>query len=276
MESTSTRPRGRPSGGGPAAGSAVVDRALALLEVLAAGDGATLSDLGRRLGLAPSTTHRLLAALAARRLAEVDPVTQLWHVGPGAFRLGAAFLRRGGLAERARPVMARLAADSGETAVLAVADGDAALVVAESQAAGSLRVVLPAGTRLAYHATAPGKALIAHLPLARVRVLLGQGALPALTPRSFTDQGELTAELATLRHGGWLAERGEAAPGQNGIAAPVFGGSGDPVAALGIIGPAVRLDESALARLGPAVAAAAAGLGAALGGPALSPQATSG
>ena len=276
MESTSTRPRGRPSGGGPAAGSAVVDRALALLEVLAAGDGATLSDLGRRLGLAPSTTHRLLAALAARRLAEVDPVTQLWHVGPGAGRRGAAVRRRGGRAERARPVMARLAADSGETAVLAVADGDAALVVAESQAAGSLRGVLPAGTRLAYHATAPGKALIAHLPLARVRVLLGQGALPALTPRSFPDQGELTAELATLRHGGWLAERGESVPGQNGIAAPVFGGSGDPVAALGIIGPAVRLDESALARLGPAVAAAAAGLGAALGGPALSPQATSG
>ncbi|HHW34844.1 MAG TPA: helix-turn-helix domain-containing protein, partial [Paracoccus solventivorans] len=60
MESTSSRPRGRPSGGGPAAGSAVVDRALTLLEVLAAGDGATLSELGRRLGLAPSTTHRLL------------------------------------------------------------------------------------------------------------------------------------------------------------------------------------------------------------------------
>ena len=100
---------GRPLREGPAAGSPAVDRALMLLETLAEGDGLTLSELGRRLGLAPSTVHRLLAALAARRLAEADPATQLWGVGPGAFRLGAAFLRRGGLAERARPVLARLA-----------------------------------------------------------------------------------------------------------------------------------------------------------------------
>lgn len=259
---------GRPLREGPAAGSPAVDRALMLLETLAEGDGLTLSELGRRLGLAPSTVHRLLAALAARRLAEADPATQLWGVGPGAFRLGAAFLRRGGLADRARPVLARLAEASGETAVLAVADGDAALVVAEMPGASSLRAVLPPGTRLPYHATAPGKALIAHLPLAQVRALLGRAPLPALTPRTLTDQGELTADLATLRHGGWLAERSESATGQNGIAAPVFGGAGDPVAALGLAGPAARMDDAALAALGPQLAEAAATLGAALGGPA--------
>ncbi|MBB1491166.1 MULTISPECIES: IclR family transcriptional regulator [unclassified Paracoccus (in: a-proteobacteria)] len=252
---------------GPAVGSPVVDRALMLLEVLAESDGLTLSELGRRLGLAPSTVHRLLSALAARRLAEADPATQIWTVGPGAFRLGAAFLRRGGLAERARPVLARLAQDSGETAVLAVPDGDSALVVAEAPGGATLRAVLPPGTRLPYHASAPGKALIAHLPLARVRALLGRAALPALTPRSLTDQGELTADLATLRHGGWLTERGEATLGQNGIAAPVFGGAGEPVAALGLVGPSARLDDAALAALGRRVAEAAAALGAALGGP---------
>ncbi|MFC0340924.1 IclR family transcriptional regulator [Paracoccus niistensis] len=279
---TDTRPQkgpapssGRPAREGPAAGSPAVDRALMLLETLAEGDGLSLSELGRKLGLAPSTVHRLLGALAARRLAEVDLATQLWGVGPGAFRLGAAFLRRGGLAERARPVLAQLAEASGETAVLAVADGDSALVVAEVPGASSLRAVLPPGTRLPYHATAPGKALIAHLPLAQVRALLGRAPLPALTGRTLTDQGELTADLATLRHGGWLTERGESALGQNGIAAPVFGGAGDPVAALGLAGPSTRLDDAALAGLGPQLAEAAAVLGAALGGPArhLSPAA---
>lgn len=266
LSESASRGPGRPSQGGRAAGSSVVDRALALLELLARGDGMTLSDIGRSLGLAPSTTHRLLAAVAARRLAEVDAETQLWTVGPGAFRLGAAFLRRGGLAERARPILARLAADSSETAVLAVPDAEAALVVAEAQGTAGLRAVLPPGTRLPYHASAPGKALIVHLPLAKARVLLGEGPMPALTPHSLIDQGELTAELATLRHFGWLAERGEAALGQNGVAAPVFGGGGEPVAALALIGPAARLDEAALARLGREVAAAAAALGAALGG----------
>lgn len=258
---------GRPGAGAAPAGSPGVDRVLALLEALAEADGATLSDLARRQGLAPSTTHRLLSALAARRLAEVDPATQAWSVGPVAFRLGAAFLRRGGLIERARPILDGLAAASGETAMLVMADGDAAMVVAEAPSSASLRVVLPPGTRLPYHATAAGKALIAHLPLAQVRALLGRDALPALTTRTLTDQGEVTADLATLRHGGYLSERGEAAEGQNAVAAPAFGGMGDPVAALAVAGPAHRLDDRAIDQMGPQVAAAARALGAALGGP---------
>lgn len=257
------------SAGGPTAGSAggAVDRALAILDALAARDGLTLSELGRRVGLAPSTAHRLLGALAARRLAEADPVTQRWSVGPAAVWLGAAFLRRGGLAERARPALDRLAADSGETAILVVPDAEAALVVAEAAGGSSLRVVLPPGTRLPYHASAAGKALIAHLPLERVRALLGGGALAQLTSRTLTDQGALTADLATLRHTGWLAERDEAAEGQSAIAAPVFGGLDDPIAALSVAGPSQRLHPDAAAALGPAIAAAARRLGAALGGP---------
>lgn len=259
--------RGRPPRDDSAAssGSAVVDRALGLLELLASDPGLPLSELARRQGLAASTTHRLLTALAARRLAEIDAATQGWSVGPGAFRLGAAFLRRGGLAERARPILADLAGRSGETALLAVADGDAALVVAEAPGAASLRVALPPGARLPYHASAAGKALIAHLPLARVRGLLGRGGLPALTARTLTDQGELTADLATLRYSGFLAERAEAALGQNAVAAPVFGGAGDPVAALAVAGPAARMDDAVIARLGAMVAEAAQALGAAMG-----------
>ena len=248
-----------------ATGPVVVDRALALLDLLAGEAGLTLSQLARRQGLAASTTHRLLTALAARRLAEIDPATQGWSVGPGAFRLGAAFLARGGLAERARPILADLSRRSGETALLAVTDGDAALVVAEAPGGASLRVALPPGARLPYHASAAGKALIAHLPLAQVRGLLGRGRLPALTPRTLTDQGELTADLATLRHGGFLTERAEAALGQNAVAAPVFGGAGDPVAALALAGPAARMDDAAMASFGAEVAKAAHDLGAALG-----------
>ncbi|HRO15878.1 MAG TPA: IclR family transcriptional regulator C-terminal domain-containing protein, partial [Paracoccus sp. (in: a-proteobacteria)] len=166
----------------------------------------------------------------------------------------------------AAPILRVLGFETGESAVLAVAVGDAALVVAQAESAHPLRIALPAGTRLAYHASAAGKALIAHLPLAQVRALLGQGSLPALTSRSLTDQGELTADLATLRHSGYLIERGESALGQAGVAAPVFGGTGDPVAALALMGPESRLDVERLRVLGAQVAQAARQLGAALGG----------
>lgn len=263
----SRRP-GRPRRADAPAGARVVDRALDALAALAEAEGLTLSQLAARLGLPVSTMHRLLVPLAARRLAEADPGTGLWTVGPGAFRLGAAFLRRGGLADRAQPHLRALAAASGETAALAVPDGDGALVVAQVESPAALRVCLPPGTRLALHASAAGKALIAHLPLERARDLLGRGPLPALTARTMTDQGELTADLATLRHRGVLTDLGESAEGQAALAAPVFSGIGDPVAALTLAGPAARLDLARIDALAPLLARAARTLGTALGGPA--------
>ena len=83
-----------------------------------------------------------------------------------------------------------------------------------------------------------------------------------------TDQGELTADLATLRHRGVLTDLGESADGQAALAAPVFSGIGDPVAALTLAGPAARLDLARIDALAPLLAQAARTLGTALGGPA--------
>lgn len=262
----SPRPPGRPRQQDTATGSRVVERALDALQTLAEAEGLTLSELAGRLDLAASTTHRLLTSLAARRMAETDPQTGAWHVGPGAFRLGAAFLRRGGLGERARPILRALAAETGETAALAVADGDRALIVAQAESRQLARVSLPEGTRLPLHTSALGKALIAHLPLARVEALLGAGPLPALTPASLTDQGDLTADLATIRQVGAAFEYGETAPQIHALAAPVFGGLGEPVAALALTGPETRLTRAALNALAPRITAAAQDLARALGG----------
>src|SRR3546814_2301360 len=49
-----------------------LDRALSILERLAEEDGMTLTDLAQSVGLAPSTTHRLLTTLQQRRFADFD------------------------------------------------------------------------------------------------------------------------------------------------------------------------------------------------------------
>ena len=60
------RQRGRPRGAASVDGAVQsLDRALTLLDVLAAGDGIALSDLAKRAGLAPSSAYRLLQTLAA-------------------------------------------------------------------------------------------------------------------------------------------------------------------------------------------------------------------
>lgn len=246
--------------------SRVAARALDVALALAAADGLTRAELAQRLRLPATTVLRLLTTLSAVRMAEIDPATQRWTVGPAAFRLGAAFLRRGGLGERAAPVLRGLAADSGETALLVVADGDAAMVVGQVSPAHPVRADLPDGARLPLHATAAGKALIAHLPLQRVQALLGRGAFPFHTAATLTDQGMLTADLATIRHTGVTRDAGEWQAGLSSIAAPVFGGLGEPVAALALAGPSARLTGARMDQLATPLADGARALGQALGG----------
>nr|MBP6737586.1 helix-turn-helix domain-containing protein [Paracoccaceae bacterium] len=95
-----TRPRGRPrtTPADPEQHTVVaLDRALSLLEVVSAQPGRSLSDLAEQTGQALATTFRALATLQARGMVEAVEPGPLWHIGPAAFRLGTAYLRRTGL-----------------------------------------------------------------------------------------------------------------------------------------------------------------------------------
>ena len=71
-----------------------LDRALGLLEIVAARSGLTLSDLAAKSDQAVATVYRALVTLQGRGMVEVEDPGQLWHIGGGAFRVGSAFLRR--------------------------------------------------------------------------------------------------------------------------------------------------------------------------------------
>lgn len=123
-----------------------LDRALDILDVIAAGGGLTLRR-SPAAGPGPSTVHRVLVTLAVRGVAESDHATQTWHVGPTAFRHGSAFMRRSGLVERARP-MRRLMEVTGETANLGILDGNAVLFLNQAETHETIRA-FPAGHALA-------------------------------------------------------------------------------------------------------------------------------
>lgn len=140
-----TRKRGRPRKTLPDAPGTVqsLDRALDLLDLLAAHPGLTLSEVADRSAQPPSTVHRVLHTLAARGMAESDPATQAWNIGPQAFRLGSAFMRRSGLVERARPIMRALMEHTGETANLGILQGDSVLFLSQVETSETIRAFFP-------------------------------------------------------------------------------------------------------------------------------------
>ena len=263
-----SRPRGRPRAFHDTTDQNTVqalDRGLAILAAVADSPGLTLTDLAQASGQAPATVYRALTTLAQHGMVEHEAEGQLWHIGPGAWRVGSTFLRRTKVAERARAPMQALMRETGETANLGIERGDQVLFLSQVETHEAIRAFFPPGTVSPMHVSGIGKALLAWWPADRVARIAGRG-LPGFTPRSLTTMAALQGDLALTRARGYAVDDQEKTDGMRCIAAPIFNAYGEPVAGLSISGPAFRLPLDRAAALGAQVRAAADGVTLAIGG----------
>lgn len=235
-----------------------IARAKALLDAMSGGDWVVLGTLAARTGLAKTTAFNLVSALVDVGLAERD-------AGAGAYRLslqhllyGAAVERRLDIAALARPHLVRLCAGTRETINLALPGPTDAIIVESLEGSQSLRLSSYAGTRAAYHATACGRALLAHQPPAFRTAIYSIGSLAARTDRTITDPEALEAVLERCRSQGWTTEFEENEAGSACVAAPIFSPNGEAIAAVSIAGPSSRFEPQTMQSLGTLLVAALA------------------
>ncbi len=269
MDREERRARGRPRGWTDKTDQNTIkslDRAMAVLERLSEMGDVTLSELAADLAMAPASLYRILITLERRGIVEFEPGAQTWHVGARAFLIGARFLRRTSLVERARPVLRDLMEATGETANLGIARDASVLFVSQVETHASIRAFFPPGTLSPMHASGIGKALLAEMPAERRAQLLRRGRLERFTPATLCDPAALEANLAATRARGYAIDAEERNEGMRCIAAAIFDVHGEAVAGLSVSGPASRVREDQTEALAGAVQGAAARLTRALGG----------
>jgi IclR family transcriptional regulator, acetate operon repressor len=233
-----------------------VERALDVLETMAGSDALGISEVAAATGLPDGTAHRLLRTLVARGYARQGPDrryslgTRLLALGDGARRATVA---------SSRPFLDRLVELSGETANLAVLEGDHAVYVAQVQSAHRLRMFAEVGRRVPVHSTAVGKVLLAGMADAAVTALVRRTGMAARTPRTLVSPASLLAELASVRKAGWARDDEEEEAGVRCLAVPVRD-AGLVVAAMSVSGPAARVPAAPPGSLLAGMQAAAAGL----------------
>jgi IclR family acetate operon transcriptional repressor len=234
-----------------------LDRAIALLTIVAAADGLSLTEISRESGIAMSTAYRLLATLQKHGMVEFEDGTQLWFVGVETFRIGSSFLRRRKLAERARPIMQSLIGRCAETVNLAVLEDMSLVFVSQIETHEPLRAFFRPGTRSPLHSSGAGKAILSHLPEERVRAIVARRGLPRYTEHTITDAALLTDELAAIRQRGFALDDEERHVGMRCVAAAIFNEFGEPVAGVSVSGPTARVTLDAALAYGPLVRDAA-------------------
>jgi DNA-binding IclR family transcriptional regulator len=238
---------------------------MALLDVLADSDrGLGVNELARRIGVNASTASRLLSTLQDGGLVQRSDGGP-YRLGLKLVALSDRVLARLDVRERARPLLARLVAETGETATLSLPGGDEAITVDFVPSPSSVVSMARIGRPSVPHATAVGKVMLAFAgagPGATSRA-----ALTGFTERTITDPDALAAELERVRERGYAEAVGEREPDLGALAAPAFGRGGALAAILGIQGPASRLPAATRKALRAPLVAAAAELGRALGAP---------
>jgi DNA-binding IclR family transcriptional regulator len=202
-------------------GVGVLDKAVRVLEALEPGP-ANLGELVERTGLSRATAHRLATALEDHGLVRRT-------TGDGRFGLGLRLLALGRAAEvhvplrdAARPAMAWLRDETGESVQLYVRDGDRRVCVEALESPHGLRTIVNVGAVLPLDAGSAGTVL--------------RGARPDRP---------------------WVASVEEREPGVASVSAPVHDADGRVVAAISVSGPIERTTRRPGAKYANAVVEAA-------------------
>lgn len=248
---------------GAGARVASVARAMHVLEAFAGQpEGVVLSRLAAKLGCGKASLSKILATLGREGFVRQDPLTGRFHLGWRLLALAFGHADRVGLPALCLPILQAVADDTDELVQLAIVESDQLLFVAKAEGPGQQMRMLPlVGVAPPIHATASGKAWLAHLPEAEALAIVGRHPLSRLTARTLTSRAKLLAQLRTARVQGYAIVDEELVEGGRAAAAPILV-AGRPVGAVAVSGPTFRLSVARLHRVAPRLKRAAAELAA--------------
>jgi len=222
----------------------VIERMMMLLDVLADHpDPVSLKDLSSATGLHPSTAHRILNDMVAKRFVD--------RTDPGSYRLGMRLLELGNIVksrlnvrESALPWMQALHRKTQQTVNLSVRQSDEIVYIdrAFSERSG-MQVVRAIGGRAPLHLTSTGKLFLSVDDAKAVRAYATRTGLAGHNKNSITDLAKLERELSLVRARGYARDNEELELGVRCMAAGIRDDSGRLVAGLSISAPVDRLRD---------------------------------
>lgn len=163
--------------------------------------GVRLRDLIVETGLDRSTVHRLLACLVEEGFLDRAAPSKLYRLGMEAMQLGLMSAGMVPVVERIRPVMQRIARQTGDTVFLIVRSGDHALCLHREEGPYPVKAfVVETGSRRLLGASSVGMSILANLSDAEILASHARHA-DEYTRLRFTAQTLLRAAHETRKRG---------------------------------------------------------------------------
>jgi DNA-binding IclR family transcriptional regulator len=228
-----------------------VDTALRVLSALIEmGPPLMLKTVAERADMPPPKAHRYLVSFCRGGLAERDPVSGGYRLGPLAVRLGLAALRHLHVVNVATQTLGELRDEVGYTVGLAVWGASGPTFVRFEETNDALIISGRPGSVMPVLTSSTGRVFGAYLPRSITEPLLKKelagvrhpGASPSSAPRM--SPAEMEKLFGEVRHFGMAYVRGDLNPGLHGLSAPVFDHAGSVAGVITVMGPAGVIDVS--------------------------------
>lgn len=242
---------------GSATGTQAINRTLTVLELFReVRRDLGISEISDELGMSASTVHRIVRALVEKGYLAQNVANERYYLGRSAVLLGQA-ANQGLRLHLVQAVLDRVREETGESVNLGARDAGEMVVVICAESHQPLRFSQIPGSRLPVYATSMGKVTLSQSPSIEDELRTLATPLKPLTNKTITSMSELRKELEIIRRRGYSIDDEEAIPGVRCVAAPVLSPTGQPIAAVAVQGPAVRMTRARIKTLASVVRGAA-------------------
>lgn len=225
-----------------------LERGILALNFLARRRNAGVTEVAEELSVNKSTAFRILETLIAHNMVAQDEATAKYKLGPGILRLSDQLSKSLSIIAAAKPYMARLADETGESSHLCMLSGGSAVVIEQFMSSSRLAVNAKVGNTEPVYCSSVGKCLLAFCDEEKRESILSKLQFKAYTKNTITDVKALRKELEAIRAKGYAVDDAELSEDVMCIAAPVFGHNG-ALYSVGISGPRERMKEKGEALL---------------------------
>ncbi|MFC6719852.1 IclR family transcriptional regulator [Natrialbaceae archaeon GCM10025810] len=219
-------------------------RTLDLLEHVGRCDGVTFSEVMEAMEMPKSTAHDYLQTLLM--LGYLIESDGKYYLSTKFLELGEQRRRDMAVYKAARPNIRKLARETGEHSTLMIEENGYGVLLDAATGDEAVSLNVRPGQRLPLTTTAPGKAILAHLPDQRIDDILDERGLPVATSNTIIDREDLLDDLETIEQRGYALDLEEQVEGVRSIGVPLVV-RGTVVGAIGLGGPVRRFSDERLA-----------------------------
>lgn len=220
-----------------------VDRAIDILQTFSVEKTSlTIDEISRITGIPNSTVYRILCTLERRGLVHFDQSSLVYK--PGLRLMEFGFLQSSvlDLQQESEEILTDLHHKTNQTVLMAVADDDQIFYISKKEKNEGLKFSSLVGQRRPFIYGILGPVLLAFSANEKIERILTY-PIPQHTPYTIQERNTIRQRLENIRNERYYIESNETNIGVTGVGAPIFDVKRDVIAAIGVIGPSVQLDD---------------------------------